>query len=494
MGAESQAILVFDVGLTRVKTALVNARGELVDWVALSYTTVRRGDRVEQDPDQWWGAMRLSLSRLEERGHPLRSSVAGVSITGHMHALVCVDDNGMHLGPAIVLGDARAASESESLIRGLGQDVFHRTTGARLDPSMPAAKIAWIARHEPERLASSRLLVGVKDYLRLRLTGDRYTDPLDATATSMFDITEGTWAPEILERVGISDELLPDVVAPESIAGVVNAEAAREFGLSAGIPVVVGAGDDVEILGRGLTRHGDLLEHIGTTGAMMAVLAEPVFDPTMALETYPHALPNLWVIGGSMTNAGSALEWVHTTLGIVDFAAATDTIASASGSRPIFLPNMSGARAPEWQPMARGAWVGLTVSSTREDIMASAFEGVAFELAGILDRILELTAADGPVHATGVDGDRAWLGLRAAAYGLQMAVSEVDPTVVGAAMLGTGGVGIHRDLYAAVEAMAPPETVIEPDPELGPILAGRKRGHRAATESLSPLWSRLGLS
>jgi len=488
----SSLVLVFDIGLTRVKAALVDSDGQLFGSAAATYPTSRKnGDQAEQDPSDWWRAMVDSIRSLVSRHPNIMSRVGGLSITGHMHALLCVDGQRNPLGPALVLGDTRSKSQAERIAGELGQETIHEITGARLDASMPAAKIAWVAEHEPDLWAKTNLVLGVKDFLRMRLTGDNFTDPIDATATSLFDIRANQWSPIMLEATGIGQDRLPEVRAPESLAGELGADVAAEFGLETGLPVVVGGGDDIEVLGRGLVEHGNTLEHIGTTGSIMCVLDKPIFDPALALELYPHALPGRWVLGGAMTTAGAAIEWASQTLGYETVTQAMECLIPDRDHAPVFLPNLAGGRAPEWEPQARGAWVGVDVANGQGDLMYASFEGVAFGLTDILDRVVNLVGSREHVRAQGHPAQDPWLRLRAAAYNEILAVSDVDSTAIGAAMLAAGGLGLHHDLETAVKMMAPPERLIKPARDQVAALSGRRSRFRAATEALSPAWNSL---
>lgn len=494
MGNESPLVLAFDVGLTRVKTGLVDLEGTLVGSAAVAYPTRRNRTRLaEQDPKDWWDAMKHSAGLLGARHSDAIPRVAAVSVTGHMHALLCVDSAGEPLGPAIVLGDTRAKDSAAWIANELSQSTIHRITGTRLEASMPAAKISWIAEHEADQWSKTSLVMGVKDYIRMRLTGDKLTDPIDATATSLFDIGANRWSPEMLEAAGVSEDRLPEVRPPESFAGELLTQSAVELGLKPGIPVVVGAGDDIEVLGRGLIEHGSTLEHIGTTGSILCVLDRPIFDPALALEIYPHALPGLWVLGGSMTAAGAAIEWAARTLGFDSVSQSMESLTSRSerNDAPLFLPNLAGSRVPEWNSHAKGAWVSLGIVTDREDLMYASFEGVAFGLAEIFDLVTTLAASRSRLRATGASDEDSWLRVRVAAYGESLAVSDVDSTAIGAAMLAAGGLGLHKDVHSAVAAMKPRERVIEPDQDHVASLKIRRSRFRAAAEAMGPVWLEL---
>lgn len=487
-------ILALDLGLTHAKAVVFRADGSLVERESVPYPTHRPApDRVEQDPDDWWLALTTAVRAIGARSADALRAVEAVGVTGHMHGLVLEDPHRRPMGPAIVLGDRRATVEANALSERLGQVSIAHTTGATLDPSMPAAELRWLADHEPERLRDAVLATGPKDHLRGRLTGDRLTEPIDACATALYNIRAGRWWPDIVAAVGIRPELLPDVVPCQTIAGPLLPEPAAALGVAAGLPVVVGAGDDVEILGGGLLEPGEALEHLGTTGSILAVAAEPIEDPALGLELYPHVLPDRWVVGGSMTTAGAALGWVATLLGFDGLEAMLPAVdegldrLSGDGSGPVFIASMAGDRCPIRDPAARGAWVGLDATFDRASLARSAFEGVAFALDRILLAIEDLHGPQARivVSAGGVDLDPRWLSLRSSTYGRPLVTLESpEPTALGLATVVAAGAGIHRDVPDAVREMS--RRVDEIDPR-APIMASLSTAEQASDRALGSL-------
>jgi xylulokinase len=270
-------------------------------------------------------------------------------------------------------------------------------------------------------------------------------------------------------------------------------EPAAALGVPAGVPVVVGAGDDVEVLGGGLLEPGEALEHLGTTGSILAVAAEPVGDPDLALELYPHVLPDRWVVGGSMTTAGAALGWVATLLGFDGVGEMLPAIderrdpRAEDGAGPLFVSSMAGDRCPTRDPAARGAWLALGATFDRAALARSAFEGVAFALDRILRAIEDLHGRRERivVSAGGADLDPRWLSLRASVYGRPMVILETpEPTALGLATVVAAGAGIHRDVAAAVRAMA--RRVDEIDPHI-PAVVSLSRAEEEADRAIDLL-------
>jgi len=463
----NDSILAFDIGLTNAKVILWSAEGELLDRARVRYPTYHpQADWAEQRPEDWWKAILEGMWMLHERSAPALEKVVAISVTGHMHALVCLDEHGQALGPSFVLGDQRSIAESQCLAEEIGLQQVYRITGARSDASMPIAKIRWLNHHQPEICRQTSVFMACKDWIRHRLTGDVFTDPVDACATSLYDLQGRNWSPELTRWAGIQHPQLPTIVDSCHISGGLDREAARALGIKMGIPVVVGAGDDVEVLGNGLLEAGLSLEHLGTTGSILTVSDHLVYDPQMAVEIYPHTIPGLWVLGGSVTAAGSAMTWVEQVLDETNRKdSSVKTLLAPNLQSPlVFLPHLVGERCPEWDPYARGCWMGLSSMHRKQDLYRAVMEGITFSLKRVLDSIEGLVGIQKKVTVTGEVGSDWWLIIRANIYDRLLAVLKTDePTALGAMILAAVGVGIYPDIPSATRYLAQMASHIQPD-------------------------------
>jgi xylulokinase len=244
MSDRAPAILVFDLGLTNCKALVFSFNGEVLGHASAAYKTYfPRPGFVEQDPDEWWRAVCLAAQQLWKDQPDLADRIDAISVTGHMHALVALGRVGRTLKSALVLSDQRGLSAARKITQSLGLPAIYQITGARMDASMPAAKILWLKETDPQSLADTQLFTGCKDYIRHQLTGDRYTDSIDACATSLYDLERGSWSSELIGITGVERGQLPEIVPPTHMAGPLLKPAARALGLREGIPVVVGSGD-----------------------------------------------------------------------------------------------------------------------------------------------------------------------------------------------------------------------------------------------------------
>jgi xylulokinase len=487
----SETILTIDIGLTNCKTIVFDSDGRLLARASVAYQTYYpQPGWVEQEPEEWWAALVSGVRQLQECAPEALAAVAAISVTGHMHALVCLGPEGAALGRSLVLGDQRSMAEAEAISSDLGLEQIYRLTGARMDASMPLAKLCWLRSHAPAIHRQAQAFLACKDWVRHRLTDDLLTDPIDACGTSLYDIQRRAWSPELVALAGIQPSQLPEVSDPCAVAGRLSVGAAQALGLRAGIPVVVGAGDDVEVLGNGLLGPGVSLEHLGTTGSILTCADRPVVDPLMAVELYPHVAPGLWVLGGSVTAAGSALAWARQVLR--EEVVESDGLSSLRPDleRPlIFVPHLAGERCPAWEPHARGSWIGLTAAHTASDLQQAVLEGITFSLKDVLERIESLVGPQGQITVSGREtGKDRWLTLRASIYGRPLVLLKTEePTALGAMIVAAVGVGMYGSLAEAVRRVTGSERLIEPQADLVRDYGRLYTLYRAATETVRPL-------
>jgi len=463
-------ILVIDIGLTNCKVVLFRFDGSIVDRATVAYPTLTpRNGSVEQDPESWWLAIKSGLDQIRVQSERYLEQIEAISVTGHMHSLVCIDAQGNALGNALVLGDQRSIDQSNAIIESIGLLDIYIRTGARMDASMPMAKIDWIRQNEPDRFARTSHFVTCKDYLRMRMTGDRLTDAMDATGTSLYNVLDSEWDTVLCDRVGINVNRLPQIVDCIEIAGSLLDDTAKFLGLKSGIPVVVGAGDDVEVLGFGLDRPGTILEHMGTTGSILACTSRPIFDPDLAIEVYPHLIPELWLLGGSISTAGRARSWADGILTRDGREGMDDEPPTRPNSDEplLFIPHLAGSRSPHWDASARGSWLGLSINHTARDLYQAVQEGSVFALRSVLERIEVLMRHKSAIRVSEKDGSEDWMRMRSNIYGrIFEPISNPEPTALGAMILAAVGIEVYPDIISAIHETVSYTQSINPDDEV----------------------------
>ncbi len=458
--AAAPLLLGIDVSTTGAKALLLDGHGQVVASATTPLTlSTPRPLWSEQDPRAWWaGVAQSTRQALQQAGLP-GQAVRAVGLTGQMHGLVLLDAAGNVLRPAILWNDQRTAAECDEIRRRFGRERLIQITGNDALTGFTAPKVLWVQRHEPEVFARARHLLLPKDYVRWRLTGGYATDKADGAGTILFDLRARDWSPEVLSALEIPPEWLPPTFEGPEVTGRVTVEAAAATGLAEGTPVVAGGGDQAaQAVGVGAIRPGIIALTLGTSGVVFATTADPLIEPEGRLHAFCHALPGRWHLMGVMLSAAGSLQWYRDTLAP---EASFDSLAEEAGQVPpgsdglLFLPYLTGERTPHPDPLARAAWVGLTVRHARPHLTRAVLEGVAFGLNDSFGLIRR--AGLGAIDQVRVSGGGArsalWRQILADVLGAELAtVNTTEGAAFGAALLAGAAAGVFADVPAACEA------------------------------------------
>jgi xylulokinase len=455
-----------DVGTSGLKALAVSEDGEVVGRAEVEYglSTPKPG-WAEQDPEAWWTAAQQALEALG-------ADAAGIGLSGQMHGLVALDADERVLRPAILWNDQRTAAECEEIERRVGLEALIAATGNRALTGFTAPKLLWLETHEPEVHERIAHILLPKDYVRLKLCGERAIDVADASGTLLFDVAHRRWSDEVCAALGVPAEWLPRALESAAVSGET----------SDGIPVAAGAGDQAAgALGVGVTHAGEPLSVVlGTSGVVFAPLPEFAADAEARVHAFCHAVPETWHAMGVMLNAAGALRWLRDALGGGDYA---ELVGEAARWEPgveglTFLPYLAGERTPHADADARGAFAGLSLRHDRGALVRAVLEGVAYGLRDSLDLIAELGPLPdrGRVSGGGARSDE-WMRIVASALELPLERTAVDEgAAFGAALLGGVAGGLWSSPAEAVAATVRPTETVEPVEEWVEAYAeGRER-------------------
>ncbi|HEX5548505.1 MAG TPA: xylulokinase, partial [Ktedonobacterales bacterium] len=339
-------------------------------------------------------------------------------------------------------------------------------------PGFTAPKVLWVRRHEPEIYARAARILLPKDYIRYRLTGNFAMDKADGSGTLLFDLAARDWSPEVTAALDIPSSWLPPTYEGPANTGTISAEAAALTGLAVGTPVMAGGGDQAaQAVGVGAIDPGMAAVTLGTSGVVFAATSTPVFEPEGRLHAFCHAVPGRWHLMGVMLSAAGSLQWLRDTLAPDDsFDALMGEAAQApAGSEGLlFLPYLSGERTPHPNPLARGAWVGLTLRHTRAHMIRAVLEGVAF---GLRDGFTLLSQVGlGEMTGVRISGGGArsplWRAILASVLATPLeSVEASEGAAYGAALLAGVGVGVWPDVVSACAATVQPGEITAPNTE-----------------------------
>jgi xylulokinase len=467
--------LGLDVGTSGVKAVLVHPRGDVAASATapLSLDAPRPG-WAEQDPASWWTAGVAAVRRvLASRPG---AGVAAVGIAGQMHSSVFLDGAGEVIRPALLWCDGRTTAECAEITERVGGEARLRELAC--NPALEGftlPKVLWLRRHEPAAFARLATVLLPKDYVRFRLTGELATEPSDASATLMYDTARMRWSGEIMAAVGLPASLLPPVGGSAEVLGRVTAAAAALTGLAEGTPVVGGGADNAcGAAGVGVVEPGEAVASWGTSGTVLAPLAEPRVDPGLRAHTFCHVVPGTWYLMGVVLSAGGAFAWYRDQLarelaGAADAELRLDEEAASAppGAGGVtFLPYLQGERTPHRDAMARGAFTGLSLAHTRAHLTRAVLEGICFALRDSVSILRELGMAPGHLLLTGGGARSPFLRrLQAEVFGLPVTVvNREEGPAYGAALLAAVGVGAFPDLASAARATLSRAPLEHPDP------------------------------
>jgi xylulokinase len=449
-----------DVGTSGVKGLALSPEGDILARAEAGYPlcTPRPG-WAEQDPEDWWRATSAVLAQLRAAvGEP-----AGIGLSGQMHGLVALDSSDDVIRPAILWNDQRTAAECAEIEERVGLPELIAETGNRALTGFTAPKLLWMRRHEPAEYSRIASILLPKDYIRLRLTGERVTEVTDASGTLLLDVAGRRWSTLMCEALEIPREWLPPVLESVQAAG---------------------AGDQAAgALGVGVDRPGPVSVAMGTSGVVFAALPAYAADPQARVHTFCHSVPGTWHQMGVMLSAAGSLAWLRDAIAPeVDFAR---LVAEAERWEPgaeglTFLPYLAGERTPHADSEARGAFTGLTLRHDRGAFVRAVLEGVAFGLRDSLD--LVGGAEVGRVSGGGARSDL-WMRIVASVLEIPLERMAADEgAAYGAALLGGVAGGVWSDAPEAVAATVRTTAVVEPDPEW----TGRYREARETYRALYP--------
>lgn len=456
-----------DLGTSACKFLLMDEKGAILNVVSEDYDVeFPHPGWSQQNPADWWAAVRRGIPALLA-GHDA-SKVAGIGCGGQMHGLVALDADDEVIRPAILWNDGRTVEQVRYLNEEVGVEKLLEWTGNIAYAGFTAPKILWMRDEEPENYARIAHVMLPKDYVNHLLTGVYATDVSDASGMLLLDVATRAWSAPMLELCGLTAGQLPAVHESYEAIGTLLPEVAAELGLPGGVVVCAGAGDNAAAaVGTGCVGAGAMNVSLGTSGTVFIPTAgfSPVGD---RIHSFCHADGGWHLMGCILSAASCNAWWAGDILGTDDFAGEQAGIdaADASLDLPYFLPYLMGERTPHNDTLARGAFVGMCMSTTRADMARAVLEGVAFAIRDSVEiaRSLGVDVAASTVCGGGAKSPL-WLRMLADVLGIELRLpaTEQGPGY-GGALLAAVAAGVYPDVAAACDAVVGVRATVEPDP------------------------------
>jgi xylulokinase len=459
-----------DVSTTATKAVLIDASGAVVAVGAVEYGfDIPRPGWTQQDPALWWDGAAGSIRQVLAASGVPSSEVAAIGLTGQMHGLVALDAAGAVLRPAILWNDQRTAEACDEIRTAVGPERLIEITGNDALTGFTAPKLVWVRDNEPEIWRQIAHVLLPKDYVRLHLTGDYALDMADGSGTLLFDLAARDWSAEVLAALAIDPAWLPKTFEGPATTGTVTTAAADATGLRAGTPVVAGGGDQsANAVGVGAVDPGVVALSLGTSGVVFATTDAAIHDPLGQVHAFCHAVPGRWHLMTVMLSAAGSLRWFRDALAPGEAFA---SLAEAAGTVPagsdglLFLPYLTGERSPHPDPLARGAFVGLSIGHERRHLTRAVLEGVAFGLRDGLDQMIAAgMPAPSQIRASGGGtASPVWRQILADVLSAEIAtVSTTEGAAFGASLLAAVGAGWYPSVQAAADEIVRATPVASP--------------------------------
>ncbi|MBQ9531480.1 MAG: xylulokinase [Eubacterium sp.] len=412
-----------DLGTSAVKLILVDENSAIIKTVSKEYPlSFPKPNYSEQNPLDWWKAVRNGIEEITLEID--KKSVKGIGVGGQMHGLVMLDENNSVLRPSILWSDTRTGKETDYLNKAIGKDKLQKLTGNIAFAGFTVPKILWVKENEPEIFEKCKKICLPKDYINLMLTGNFATDVSDASGTLYFDVENREWSKEMLDILGIDESYLPEVYESYDIIGKT-----KLFGLNC--KVVAGAGDNAAAaIGTNTVNEGQCNISLGTSGTVFIPTDKYVKTENPALHSFCHANGKYHLMG-CILSAASCNKWLNETVFESDY-----NVGVGDENNLFFLPYLSGERCPHNDDDAKGAFIGITHSTTRQDMQRAVFEGVSFAIKDCIalcpNEIKKATVCGGGTKS------REWMQILADVLQIELDIIENEGPALGGALLAFG--------------------------------------------------------
>lgn len=491
-----------DSSTTATKALLMDSAGQVLAVAASEYPfETPRPLWSEQHPDLWWDGAQKSIRAVLEQSGVNPAEIGGVGLTGQMHGLVLLDADGNVLRPSILWNDQRTQSQCDEIHARIGREKFIQITGNVALTGFTAPKILWVKENEPEIYAKAAHVLLPKDYVRYKLTGVFAMDKADGAGTVLMDLKARDWSDEVLAALDIPREWMPPLYEGPQVTGHLTVEAAEATGLQAGTPVMAGGGDQAaQAVGVGAVSEGIVALTLGTSGVVFATANGAFVEPQGRLHAFCHSVPGKWHLMGVMLSAAGSLRWYRDTfapLHSYDELLAPVVNVPVGSDGLLFLPYLTGERTPHPDPLARGAFVGLTVRHSLAHTTRAVLEGVAFGLKDSFE--LMKSSGLGEITQVRVSGGGAksplWRQILADVFGCELVtVNTTEGAAYGAALLAGVGAGQFPSVEKACETAVQVTGSTLPDEKRVKAYAAMYPLYRDLYPALTSAFKKLGNS
>ena len=457
-----------DLGTSAVKLLLMEGNGTIAKIVSKEYPLYfPQPGWSEQNPQDWWNAVKEGLKELTQDCD--KSKVAGISFGGQMHGLVILDKEDQVIRPAILWNDGRTQEETDYLNHEIGKENLSKYTANIAFTGFTAPKILWVKNKEPQNFERIDKIMLPKDYIAYMLTGSFCTDVSDASGMLLFDVEHKCWSEEMMKICGVTSRQLAKIYESYEVVGTLKPEVAKELDLPMQVKVAAGAGDNAAAaIGTGTVGDGMCNISLGTSGTIFISSKSFGVDANNALHSFDHADGCYHLMGCMLSAASCNKWWMDEILKTAEYAQEQAEITKLGENTVFYLPYLMGERSPHNDPLARAAFIGMSMDTTRADMTQAVLEGVAF---GLRDSLEVARSLGIRIERTKICGGGAksplWKKIIANVMNVSVDVieSEEGPGY-GGAMLAAVGCGAFASVQEAAEKLVKVTDTVEPEAAL----------------------------
>jgi xylulokinase len=472
-------LIAYDFGTGGIKASLYTAEGMSLASTFEPYDTIYpQVGWHEQRPADWWESVIKSTNKLLSTSGIDKNSIAALAISGHSLGVVPIDRDGrLLLESAPIWSDMRAEKQAKKFFRTHSEKDWYMKTGNGFPSHLYSAfKLLWYRDNMPEMFNKISFVLGTKDYINYKLTGAVATDPSYASGIGFYSLKNNAYDEELLAEFGFDKKIFPEIVPSTHIIGTLTREAAHAVGLSENVRVACGGVDNscMALGARGI-EDGRVYTSLGSSSWIAITSHDPILDPNLKPFVFAHVIPDMYASATSIFSAGSSFQWVRNELcrdlmadGADPYIAMNEFAAQSpiGANKLLFNPSLAGGSGSDRTSNVRGAYLGLDLKHTRQDLIRAAMEGIALSLRIALDRLKEMSAVSNEMLIVGGGGkSQLWRQMFADIYGLNILQTSVgqDAGSLGAAALAAVGAGFWKD-FAPIDSIHKLIGVKKPDP------------------------------
>ena len=462
-------VLGLDIGTTSVKACVFDISGKLIsDVEKMNNFHYPEQGWSEQSPVEIERSAVLAIKEAIEKAAISKDELITLGFSAAMHSLLCVNEEGSPISPALIWADGRSVAQAEAIKGSIGKSIFSKT-GTPIHPMTPFSKLLWMKENNYQPYKEAAYFMSIKEYLLYCWFGQRVIDFSMASATGLFNPATLDWEPELLEMTEISREQLSEIVAPTNVLTGLNREIAAEMGINPEMPFVMGAADgQLANLGIGAILPGEVAVSVGTSGAIRQINKGVKIDENQETFCYSFTADST-IVGGPTNNGGIVLQWLKDLLN--DQRDFTDFLRDAEKVAPgaegiLFLPYLNGERAPIWNQRAKGNFYGVSITHKKEHFIRAVLEGITFNLYQIGKALERLAGEPKKIYVNGgLARSPLWLQMMADIFEAEIYVSESHHSAAwGAAWTALVGIG-RVDSFEDIKKNIPMGEAVLPNKE-----------------------------